>query len=193
MDTNYSYYVMERDGTDSYPRIYDSEDSEHTTDYIYIYKDEKIEDPKVTEFNFAEPFFKEPVIGDYFSQPAAVVSPKIADVLLPHHIEGIQLIPAIVNGNKGEVYEGYFYIHIYHHLEAMDKEKSNYTPSGRSYSIKKFVLDQEALSKIPLQERLIFRLKEDSTKKLIHQSLVDEILKTDPKGVVFKKVEDWRF
>jgi hypothetical protein len=65
--------------------------------------------------------------------------------------------------------------------------------SGGSYSIDRFTLDKEVLGKIPLEERLIFRLEEDETMKLYHKSIVDAIMAVNPTGVQFTKVEDWRF
>lgn len=105
-----------------------------------------------------------------------VVSQKIADVLFSQKIKGIQLIPATVTSNKGDIYEDFYYINIFHLIEAMDKdkEKSKYDLNEYGiYWIDRFALDIEVLKKIPLEERLFFKLKEHFSIKLCHHSVVD--------------------
>ncbi|MWP49540.1 MULTISPECIES: DUF1629 domain-containing protein [unclassified Gilliamella] len=187
----FEYYVLERDSSNTYPLIMCDEDSEHTEEYLYDYEDEKIPEPEVMEFTFSEPYFSKPVIGDYFSQPDSVISEKIKEVLAPMNILGIQLIPATVTSNKGDIYEDYYYVHIYNNIEAMDKENSKYDKGERSYFIDKFKLDENHLKDIPLKERLIFKLAEDLTMMLYHKSVVDAIMAVNPTGLKFTKVENW--
>ncbi|MHC6203421.1 imm11 family protein [Breznakiellaceae bacterium SP9] len=193
MANEFEYYVIERAGNKAYPSVKTDDDSEHTTEYIYDNQENAIPNPEEMDFVFAEPYPRKPVIGDYFSQTESIVSEKIKDVLEPLKIKGIQLIPATVTSNKGAVYKNYYYIHIYRHIEAMDRETSKYEQRKNYCSIERFNLDKKILESIPLEERLIFKLKESSTKKLYHKSVVDAIMATNPEGVLFIKVEDWRF
>jgi hypothetical protein len=76
----------------------------------------------------------------------------------------------------------------------MDKEKSDFEEDDYGdYNIESFQLDEKVLKKIPLEERLVFKLKEDGTIELYHRSVVDAIMATKPEGVMFTKVEDWSF
>ena len=144
------------------------------------------------EFVFSEPIPSKPVIGDYFAQPESVISKKIVDILEPMKIKGIQLIPATVKSNKGDIYEDFFYVYI-HYIEAMDKEKTTYELDYGMYSFDSFLLDEKILRNIPLEERLIFKMVEDRTIMLYHCSIVNAIMATNPEGVKFTKVEDWSF
>jgi predicted glycosyltransferase len=78
-------------------------------------------------------------------------------------------------------------------IEAMDKEKSEYEYEFRIYSIYKFVLDREALKKIPLEKRLVFRLREALSRTVFHKSIVDAIMAENPTGVQFRPIENWEF
>lgn len=113
------------------------------------------------------------------------------------YIKGSQLIPATVTSNKGDVYEDLYFINIYNIIEAMDKdqEKSKFNVNDYEmiYWINCFNLDREVLRKIPLEERLIFKLNENKVIKLIHKSVVDAIMAVHTEGVQFTKVEDWVF
>jgi hypothetical protein len=197
----FEYYLIERKGDKAYPLVTADEDSEHTELYIgdnfSKYRGKPIPKPKKTEFVFCDPIPRKPVIGDYFSEPESIVSKKIADAMKAMNIKGIQLIPATVESNKGDVYEDFFFVYIHHYIEAMDKEKSDfeldeYDDEDKIYTIDSFRLDETVLKSIPLEERLIFKLKESGSKKLYHRSVVDVIMATNPEGVQFTKVEDWR-
>jgi hypothetical protein len=113
MANDFEYYIIGRAGDAAYPLLDCDYDSEHTEEYIYDNQENIIENPKTMEFTFGEPYPRKPVIGDYFSQTESIVSEKIKNVLKPLKIKTIQLIPAIVTSNKGEVYNGFYYIHIY--------------------------------------------------------------------------------
>jgi hypothetical protein len=193
MNNEFDYYLIERAGGAAYPLLDETPGSKHTRKYIYNNKENVIENPETMEFTFGEPYPRKPVIGDYFSQPESIVSGKIKNVLEPLRIKTIQLIPAIVTSNKGEVYEGFYYIHLYKIIQAMDMKTSKYEQDDDYFSIDRFNLDTEILGKIPLEVRLIFKLKESPTKKLYHKSIVDAIMAVNPVGVQFTKVEDWRF
>ncbi|GHU70342.1 hypothetical protein FACS189413_10560 [Bacteroidia bacterium] len=193
MENEFEYYVIERAGDKAYPLLKTANNSIHTSNYLFFNKKNEILNPEVMEFVFGKPYPRKPIIGDYFSQTESIVSEKIKNVLEPLKIKGIQLIPATVTSNKGEVYEGYYYIHIYHRIEAMDRENSKYEQDDDYFSIDRFFLDKKILEKIPLEERLIFKLKESPTEKLYHKSIVDAIVAVNPTGVQFIKVEKWRF
>lgn len=193
---DFEYYVIGRSTDKAYPLLDPKEDSRHTKLYIgdnfSEFCGKPIPDPLPVEFVFGDPIPRKPVIGDYFSEPESIVSKKIANVLLPMNITGIQLIPATVESNKGDVYEDLFWIYIHHYIEAMDKKKTKFELSKYGlYRFDRFLLDENVLKEIPLEERLVFKLKEKSSIKLYHRSVVDAIMATNPAGVMFTKVEDW--
>jgi hypothetical protein len=149
----------------------------------------------VVELAFDEPYPKKPAMVDFHDDGIIVVfSEKLYQILFPLNIKGIQLIPATIsNPRNNDVYSHYYYLHIYNHINCLDKQNSNCSVSrvGTIRSIKKMVLDTTVLSKIPLENRLIFRLAEMYAHRLFHQSVVDKIMETNPEGIRFVKVEDF--
>ena len=137
---------------------------------------------------------KKYTIVDFHKSPYSVISRKIQDVLAGMSIGDVQFIPATITGKKNEIYEDYFYLHICNYLSVMDREHSVYDWDDFikvASPIEKLVLDWKLLEAIPLEKRLIFRLKENDGFELFHKSVVDAIMATEPKGVRFTKVEDW--
>lgn len=190
----FEYYIVERDGSQAYPLLATDSDYPHTM--MYIRTEELINDPQLTGFKYSDPIPRNPVIGDYFSQTESVVSKKIKDVLEPLNIKGIQLIPAQITTNKGDVLENYYYIHIANYIMAVDREHSVYTPDDYDediLSLDNFKLNESVLNEIELIDRLIFRLKESKSTKIYHKSIVDAIMAVNPTGLKFRKVEDWRY
>lgn len=145
---------------------------------------------------FDGPYPKKPTMMDYHSDGVVeLISDKIEQALAPLHIKGIQLPKAtFLDPKNGTLYTNYYYLHIHHYLECMDKEHSNFIGDEDLdivLAIKKLVLDHEILAQIPLQDRLVFRLDEDSAFKLFHKSVVDAIMATEPAGIRFVKVESY--
>ena len=191
----FEYYIIDRAGDKAYPLIGPQDDSRHTM--MYTMTKTRIENPELTHFKFRDPIPKKPVIGDYFSSPESIVSSKIAEVLNTMHITGIQLIPAEIETNTGDILEYYFYIHIYNYLKAVNREKSKYLEdeydSNLLLWIESLELDKNVLKNVPLIERLVFKLYEDSSIHLYHKTVVEAIMEVKPKGISFTKVEDWYF
>lgn len=191
----FEYYIIDRAYDKAYPLIGPQDDSMHTM--MYPRTRERIENPELTQFRFCAPIPRKPVIGDYFAEPSSIVSKKIANVLDAMHIEGIQLIPAEIETNTGDILKDYFYIHIYNYLKAVDRENSkckvDRTDPNLLSWIDRFELDKEILAEIPLEKRLIFKLFEFCTIHLYHESIVNAIMSVKPQGVSFTKVEKWWF
>lgn len=181
-----NYFKIYRENNDNYPLL------RSTTNSDYEFEDNFIENAKVIEYTLGKPISKKPVMVDYHKTPYSVISDKIANEI--RGVYGIQLIPAIITGKDNELYENYFYLHIHNHLPVLDRERSVYTwieRRQRANPIEKFFLDMKLLEEIPLEERLIFKLKENSTFEIFHESIVEKILSTDPVGVKFMPVEKW--
>lgn len=180
------YYILRRENNDSYPLL------RSTTNADYEFDDNFIEDANIIEYTLGRPIPKKPIMVDYHKTPYSVISDKIANEI--KGVYGVQLISAIITGKDKELYENYFYLHIHNHLPVLDREKSVYTwieRRQRANPIEKLYLNNDLLSAIPLEKRLVFRLKENSTFEIFHKSIVDKIIATEPKGLLFVNVEDW--
>lgn len=77
----------------------------------------------------------------------------------------------------------------------MDKDRSEWTPSrrkpGKASEVKKLILDNNVLDKVPLEERLVFALWENSLNVLFHQSVVEKILEIGPTGLTIYRLSKW--
>lgn len=191
---NLEYYVMDTKYDETYPTLAARNECPHT--YDYVVDCEKIDNPETSEFQFRHPIPRKPVFGDYFdAQSKPVVSEKIKFILEPLNLPGVQFIPAKIYDNKGNIHENYFFMNIYNLIMAVDRENSKYRTSFANdpdcLFLDRFSLNKKVLENIPLDERLIFLLKENKITKIVHSSIVQLILKENPKGIGFTLVEDW--
>jgi len=189
MNTNeFEYYFIGRENNDQYPLLIADTDCPP-----YLRKEEFIENPETMKFCFGKPIPRKPKMVDYHSAIYPVVSQKIYDVLAPMNIKGIQLIPAIITGEKNEIYENYWFINICNLFPALDREKSvcEWDSMGVAFYMETIVLNEDYLKTIPLEERLVFFLSENRVKQFFHKSVVDAIMATNPEGLRFYNVREW--
>jgi len=189
MNTNeFEYYIIGMLGIANAPLLIEDEGCP-----FYIKQKEYIENPERMFFCLGAPVPRNPVMVDYHPVPYTVVSKKIYDILQPLFINGVQLIPATITGKDNVLYEDYFYLHIYNIYELLDRDLSVYDWDDfveQAEDIEKIVISKN-IEKIPLKERLIFKLKEDPTFEFYHKSVVDAIMTTNPEGIVFTSLADW--
>jgi hypothetical protein len=131
-----------------------------------------------------------------------VFSQKIKDVLDKHMpIKGLQLVKTSFSNGK---YSGFYIANVYQELETFNKELCGLRKlqSGAKYlrngtdkewwraDIDSIVLDEKILSKIPLEDRLVYSEK-NSIFILYHKTIVDIIKSVNPVGMAFVPVEKW--
>ena len=182
------YFKIGRINNNDYPLITSTENG------YYEDEDEFIDDPETVEYRIAAPIPKNPVMVDYHKSPSSVISQKIHDVLEKLNLKDIQMIPATISGKDNEVFENYWFVNVYNRIPAVDRKKSDYSWNDFleiANPIKKLVLNEELLNSIPLEDRLVFRLEENSAFEIYHKSVVDAIMATNPEGIQFTKVEDY--
>jgi len=140
--------------------------------------------------------FKDPItittLTDHMMAPHSIISKKIYEVLEPMNINSIQLLPSRILDLDRNIHEPFWAIHIPLKIRCIDEELSDCKILGSIVTrIKKIVLDKKVLSEIPLNDRLVFRLKEHSTIKLYHKSVKDAIEAVNGKGIRFVNIEEW--
>lgn len=183
------YYIINRENNNNYPLLLENKGSPS-----YAAETDFIENPEEIIFCLGDPIPRKPQMVDYHATPYSVISRKIYNILEPKRVKGVQLIPSTVIGKDGELYKDYWYMHIYNIHAVLDRENSIYKWSEiRQVAnfIDKLILDNRKLEEIPLEDRLIFRLKERRTFQLFHKSIVDRITAEDVRGVRFITVDDW--
>jgi hypothetical protein len=188
----FEYYLIGSDNTPSVPSLKQGDG----VSTLFLLDEEPIELPaEPLELWFRKPIPRKPLMVDFHSLPSPVFSQKIANVLLPMNIEGFQLVPATVVGNNNIEYKNYWVVYVYKKISCLDMEHSEYEISpldGKVINIRKFFLDTAKLAEIPLEKRLVFLMKEDRAKRIYHKSVVDAIMATNPVGVRFYPIKEWR-
>jgi hypothetical protein len=183
------YYVVERENNDNYPLFALDQKSVGTGQGVPIQYTEplklRLRDPISPKFEWV----------DYHKAPEPVISFPLASLLEKLDIYGIQLIPAKVRNPKDPYSDlhDYCFVHVWNRIACIDRTNSTLIvmKSGMIFSIKKFVMDEAALQKIELKNRLIFELAEKTSILLMHQSIKDAIESISHKGIRFIPVAQW--
>jgi hypothetical protein len=182
------YFVLMRARSQQHPLL------AWDQDYLSFLKPRRIELHEPVKLKLGEPVPPKPLMVDHHSLPAPVVSPRLKEMLAPLELHGVQWIPADVRVDDGDV-RRYWLMHMWRQIRCMDRGRSDFAapPSGLFLlSLDRLVLDEAVLGAIPLQERLVFLLEED-TVHLFHRSVVDRVmsLTPPPEGLRFIPVPDW--
>ena len=178
MTNEFDYYLIERKSDETYPLIkINGRDNRQNPTLMYI--------------AFNNPVPRNPVMADYLKGSENFFTARIADAIKKLNIYGVRFIATELTDHKGNVHNDYFCLAVDNDIAAMDKEKSEYTKPRRAYFINKFVLDREALKKIPLEKRLVFVLEEAPSRVVFHKSVVDAIMAENPTGVQFRPIEEF--
>ncbi len=194
MDYNEEYFYIKPTDLEVYPML---EYARGGGDSMEIFDDIALDTTKTRALCFSKPIPKDPQLGDhhFLTANAPVISERLKNTLEGLNLKETQFLPTVVQNKEGEEHIGYYIIHVINLIECMDKDKSEWTPSrrkpGKASDVNKLVLDNEALGKIALEERLVFALWENSLNVLYHQSVVEKILEIAPTGLTIYRLSKW--
>jgi len=143
----------------------------------------------------SEPAPSAPEFVDYHTWGGdPVVSEKFVDALSALNISGVQALA----GNEGDVIVdfglNYYLFHIYNLIESLNFRKSNFQYDDEIEAVtalESFELDSEKLSRIPLRDRMVFRMEEYPRLNIFHESIVDAVEQEGLKGMRFIPVKKW--
>lgn len=186
------YYLLMRENNSNYPLLKIDEGlySDWRDSGVFNNPFELYNDGYVYPLIPTDPVPKAPEIVDYHRRPN-VFSLRVIEQITQMGIEGTQWFPAYIHYD-GKRYNDYIVMHTHKRIEGFDREKSEFDMWDEdTFDIEKIVLSKSKLDTIPLEERLIFKLKESTSMHYFHKSIVDEIMKHNPKGCVFIKSKDW--
>jgi len=186
-DLNKEYYVLYPENNSNYPSI--------IADLLPNSRARPVIGEYTLKILSDDPIPNNPEYVDYHTWGGVpVISPKFVGALKELDIYGLQS----VKGTGGDVIKelnlNYYLLHIYNFIISMDMKKSVYDFNERRQSVtgvEKFTLDSEKLSQIPLEKRLVFRMKEYGVYNMFHQSVVEHLNKFDLKGMRFIPVTSW--
>lgn len=136
---------------------------------------------------------KNPQMGDgHYVIPGFVVSQRVKERFDELNLKDVQFVPATIKDDKGQVHEDYYAMHVYNAVRCADLETSEWRASVRNpdrvMSFDKLVLDNEALDKVPLEERLAVMVDEQKLTHIYHRTVVDHLLKIQPEGIRFYSI-----
>lgn len=160
-------------------------------DRLMLFEEHKVSENHLVEFQFKFPIPWHYRLADVHGYAQyLVVSDKIKNILAPMNLKNMQFLPATIKNPKtGDIYSGYWALHIYNLICCLDRGKSIYETFDEDddhvFDIEKLVLDNRMLEKIPLEERLVFALGEEGLEIFFHISVAEKIIAAKPKGVMF--------
>jgi hypothetical protein len=194
MSNEFEYYLIEGDNKFMSPLLM-NDDKINSDGTMFLQRMGKVAPETVVHLVFNPPIPPKPDMTDYlWLQTRAVFSKKIYDVLKNIDIKDFQLVPAIIKDPKGKEYSEYWIANIYREFAFLDEAKSEFmskNSKGRWSMIRKMVINEDEMAKVPLAERLIYVSKESSAYVFYHKSIVDAIMSVNPTGVKFIPVAEW--
>lgn len=184
------YFVIEAENNKPYPMFaWDQSIGDYGLGHPVQAESEPI------QFIFGDPIPENFEWADYHVAPQPVFSTRLASVVQPLDLLGIQFVPAKVSGSNGPfaVIHDYWFVHIFNRIACLDKNQSEFDSydDGNIFSIDELVLDEDVLNKIDEKDRLLFELAEKTSVLIIHKSLKDIIESIHSTGIRFFPVSQW--
>jgi len=190
---NYNEEYFYLDSTGGFPMF--------TYDYnggndMELFDDIELDTKEIRYLCFRKPIPRSPKLADFhfLQENSPAISERLKKVLEGFNLKGIQFLPAVVRDKSGNEHPGYYIIHVVNQIKCMDIENSTYStrdPDGRVSGVNKLVFNNEVLDKIPLEERLVFALWENTMKVCYHYSVVEKLLEIVPQGMTIYRLSKW--
>jgi len=130
-------------------------------------------------------------IPEFMTLPRYALSKRIVHEASLEYIYGISFV--LGNLTSTNINRDYYFLNNLHEIECIDLDKSEYDSIRRGGSIRgleKLVLDENALSEIALEQRLICKVA-GKYLFLFHKSIVDKIDATNPMNLTFIPTEEY--
>ncbi len=189
MNYDKHYYILERENNDDYPLLSWDEATNDIGDDFFDDID-KLPEADMINLVIGDPIPDNPILVDYHYLPPDVFTEKVANVLEAMKLYKTQLFEARIDHN-GKMTTGYKIFHIYNEIQCMHMQRSVYRQRTSSYAIEKLSLDEDIISEIDEDKRLVFILEEKPSKKLYHEKVVNRIMKVNPVGLQFIRLDEW--
>ncbi|EGQ8033663.1 imm11 family protein [Vibrio parahaemolyticus] len=185
------YYLLCESGHAGFHMLGQTEDSDEGLDHLMAQRSLKREVKGLGKVEVCEGNKKSFSPCDYHEIAEQMVSEKFRQVLLPFDLPGVDFYPTEVT-NDDKVWSNYFMMHIWNNYRAIHQGRSviDGTYVDDDFFLEALSLDETLLDKVPLEERLVFRLQE-KPRFLFHESVVDALKAADLSGVGFIRVDHW--
>jgi hypothetical protein len=204
MENEFDYYLVESSGGFTSPLL-DVNNRVDPDGIDYLFRKRVVPNDTVTHLTFGSPIPRKPAMVDFLDMTGRqVFSKRVYDVLKTKEINGLQLVPVVITSRRrqdgknimGEnIYTDYWIVNAYLEYAFLDPKKSKreggIDDKGRWGIIDTMVLNEDLVSKTPLEDRLIFVTRECGSYVLYHKSIVDLIMSVNPQGIVFVPIDKW--
>lgn len=140
-----------------------------------------------------------PDFPDCFQGKRTIIGPKIYNILSTFSIYGVQLLASSITVSE-TVFSEFWTVNCFNLIKCIDANKctgilrSDTVLKNKEFPYSSYpaiFLDAEILLKIPLKERLLFRLEEANKVEIYHKSLVGKITAVNPLGIDFIPIVQW--
>lgn len=123
--------------------------------------------------------------------PSGLISEKFKEVLTSFNLPGVDFYETVIE-TRIKKWNDRYLVHIWQNYRALHQKRSKIdgTFVKNNFILEGISLDENLLDKIPLKDRLVFRLNENP-KYLYHESVVAAIKVANLTGVRFICVKDW--
>ena len=191
---NEEYFYLKEEGS-NFPMVQYA--AENVCSRMELFDDIVLDTNEIRYLSFRKPIPGNPKLADFhrIQQNSPAISERLKNVLESLNLKDVQFLPAVIRDKNGTEHSGYYIIHVVNLIKCMDKENSDWEPNewkpGQAADIEKLVLDNEVLDKIPLEERLVFAVWENSMEVLYHYSVVEKMLEIDPTGMTIYRLSKW--
>ncbi|NDV68958.1 hypothetical protein [Dysgonomonas sp. 25] len=190
------YYVMDVDGEDNHPLLSWADVNDSLFMSGMPIGEFRLKEIGTLNARFDEPYPSKYEIPDWMMLGNTFACSFLLKSLFERNrIYGIEFLPMVsIIDNHGRKIKGYYVVHIWNRLPAIDNK--NYkggkpNQDGVIFDLESFSLDVQYLKSIPLENRLIFELRDSPGIFIIHQKLYNIIIKAKPSGLTFFRVDDW--
>ncbi len=148
------------------------------------------------ELQFNQPYPPKPEMVNILNIMCTFVfSEKIKTLFEGLALPKLQFVPAAITTNKKErIEDGHYVFHCWNGIPAVDKnnyEGDEPDEDGEITTLTKFSLDTDVLSEIPLAERFLFCLSENSMFIIVHKSIKQAIENEQATGFRFYQISKW--
>ncbi|EHH1242462.1 hypothetical protein P3589_15365 [Vibrio parahaemolyticus] len=185
------YYLLCESGHAGFHMLGQAEDSDEGLEHLMATRSLKREVKGLGKVEVCEGNKKSFSPCDYHEIAEQMISDKFRQVLLPFELPGVDFYPTeVTNGDK--VWSNYFMMHIWNNYRTIHQGRSviDGTYVDDDFFLEALSLDETLLDRVPLEERLVFRLQEDP-QFLFHETVVDALKAANLTGVGFIRVDQW--
>jgi hypothetical protein len=120
-------------------------------------------------------------VPDFWGEGMPVMSRRFLMLLEQAGVDNLQTFPAVVRSDvSGEVWEGYFAVNILGMIQCADLGRSTYTEIFPG----SFSFDELAIDASLAKDALLFRLKESPSTIIIHKTVGQHVMQSDPDGLL---------